>query len=231
MNRIRLIAVLFFLLSAVPHFAQEVYEPDTTLEYTTFLRQCREFTTRSAEEYWVVNFWASYNTPSLYVLPKLKEVYDLYQGKDIRFISISVDRNQQSWENALMREKLPWEQLRLPGDSEYGYLRRAFKHRSFPAIFLVHLDGRIERVVDVKELKLILKNQTSLSPNSGLGADQGDPFQGDGLLDYVEHKVRRGETLYSLQRQYDVKWQKIMEFNKLSSTQIKEGQILKIPQP
>ncbi|MCI4670849.1 MAG: LysM peptidoglycan-binding domain-containing protein [Bacteroidia bacterium] len=225
----RQIAALFFCLmfGSFLSKAQESYVPDTSLTYPTFLRQCQEFTTRSAEKIWVVNFWASFNTPSLYSIPRLKQLNESYEGKPIRFVSISVDKNRDAWKNALMRFKMPWEQLILPSDEEYAFLRKAFKHRSFPAIFVVHLDGRIERVVDAKELQLVLSNQKNLQP------DEDDIVIDEGIDDeqeYLEHEVVSGETLYSLQQKYKVKWQEIKKFNKLPNTRIKPGQILKIPQ-
>lgn len=228
MNRIFVAFIVCLTLGTFSLMAQQSYRPDTSLTYPTFLRQCQEFTTRTADKIWVVNFWASFNTPSLYSLPRLKRLHESYKDKPVRFISISVDKNRQAWRNALMREQLPWEHLMLPGEEEYGFLRKAFKHRSFPAIFVVHLDGRIERVVDAKELQLVLAAQKDLQPDAedfDEITDQNDPNR-----DYIEHEVISGESLYSLQRKYDVKWQEIQQFNKLPNTRIKPGQILKIPQ-
>lgn len=227
MNRIIAAFIVCLTLGSSNLMAQQGYTPDTSLTYPTFLRQCQEFTTNSADRIWVVNFWASFNTPSLYSLPRLKRLYESYQGKPVRFISISVDKNRTAWRNALMREQLPWEQLILPGEEEYGFLRKAFKHRSFPAIFVVHLDGRIERVVDAQELQLVLARQENLQPKDDEMEDISDE---EGDRDYIEHEVVSGETLYSLQRKYNVKWEVIQKFNKLPNTRIKPGQVLKIPQ-
>lgn len=49
---------------------------------------------------------------------------------------------------------------------------------------------------------------------------------------YYLHEVRKGDSLWSISTKYygiGTKWRKIYDYNKLSSTVIKEGQIIKIP--
>jgi LysM repeat protein len=45
---------------------------------------------------------------------------------------------------------------------------------------------------------------------------------------FIQHTVKQGETMYSISRQYQVKVTDLMEWNGLSSFEIKEGQILQI---
>ena len=47
--------------------------------------------------------------------------------------------------------------------------------------------------------------------------------------DHRLHKVRAKETLFGLQRQYGVNWQRIKAYNDLQTDVIHENQILKIP--
>lgn len=46
---------------------------------------------------------------------------------------------------------------------------------------------------------------------------------------YITHSVKRGETLYSISRKYDVSVTEISELNKLKKTSLSFGQKLKIP--
>ncbi|MEO0899346.1 MAG: LysM peptidoglycan-binding domain-containing protein [Bacteroidota bacterium] len=214
-------------LKAQESIITDPFIPDTSLTYTTFLRQCQEFTSIEENRLWVINFWASYNTASLSTLPELKILHDTYREKPVRFVSISVDKNRLAWENAILRNKLTWEQLFLPNDASYGFLRKAFKHRSFPALFLVHLDGRIQRMVSVAEMEQELSILTNSLPDEDEFPDfEDEPEEPDEVILY---EVKKGDTLYGISREYDVKWQDIQKLNKLSSTSIKEGQILKIP--
>ena len=45
---------------------------------------------------------------------------------------------------------------------------------------------------------------------------------------FLQHTVKQGETMYSISRQYQVKVTDLMEWNRLSSFEIKEGQELQI---
>lgn len=47
--------------------------------------------------------------------------------------------------------------------------------------------------------------------------------------DYFLHKVTAKETLFGLQRRYGINWQRIKEYNGLTSDLISENQIIKIP--
>jgi thiol-disulfide isomerase/thioredoxin len=236
MKRLTIITSLLFLAVAFSTSLKAQYMPDTNLTYTTFLRQCQQFTQEDQEEAWVVNFWASHNTPSLYSLPELKELYKEYKYKPVRFISISVDKNRESWEAALLRVQLPWEQLYLPNEAAYAFLRKAFKHRSFPAIFLVNPDGRIQRVVDVPELRLALERVSRPLPNKPYEpyypteGSEDEPQEEPVNPAVVEHVVKSGDTLYSIYKKYGVPVAKIKSYNKLTSDVIKVGMVLKIPQ-
>ena len=48
-------------------------------------------------------------------------------------------------------------------------------------------------------------------------------------VDYIEYKVKSGDTLYSIARNYDVTVDRIKKFNNLTSNTLSIGQVLKIP--
>lgn len=226
-----IIAVAVTLFTSLGLQAQSAFVADTSLTYTTFLRQCQEYTSGEDNPFWVVNFWASHNSASLSTLPDLKVLHDNLHMKPVRFISISVDKNRQAWENAIARNRLSWEQMFLPNDASYGFLRKAFKHRSFPALFLVHQDGRIQRMVNVAEMEQelsLLTNTRMDDEDSDIPIfDEDDDVNEPGEI--ILHEVKKGDTLYGISKEYKVKWQDIKKLNKLQSTTIREGQILKIP--
>ena|GEM_PF-5311196 len=146
-------------------FAQK-YKPDTTLTYSEFLQQCVEFKSKTnVQEVWVVNFWASWNSPSLRAIPGIKEVHGKYKNKPVRFVSISVDKIRSKWEKRLKQYEMPWEHLNVPKQSDYDFLRRAFRHNKLPGLFVVTRTGSINRVQDKTELLAVLLNETKGLPN------------------------------------------------------------------
>jgi LysM repeat protein len=46
---------------------------------------------------------------------------------------------------------------------------------------------------------------------------------------FVEHVVKKGDTLFNIGQQYKVDWTKLMQINNLDSPTLKTGQKLKIP--
>lgn len=229
---------------------QAQYTPDTSLTYTDFLRQCQQFVQEKPNQVWVVNFWASTNSRDRYALSGLKRVYQTFQYKPVRFISISVDKNRQAWLSAVERARLPWEQMFLPNLQDYNFLRKAFKHNSTPAIYVVHTTGQIQRVLDAEELQFELEQITRTLPNGPYQPDspldeyafenENDPYSiptpsptpqpapAPASGDWLYHTVRKGDTLFSLYRQYGVKPDVIRSINGLPDNTIKIGQRLKI---
>ncbi|MDX1906638.1 MAG: LysM peptidoglycan-binding domain-containing protein [Bacteroidia bacterium] len=234
------------LLAGTPAKAQ--YGPDTSLSYTTFLKQCQQFTQNRQDEIWVVNFWASWNGPSLTLLSGMSRLYGQYTQKPIRFVSICVDKNKGVWAQQVFRSNLPWEHLFLPKESEYAFLKQAFKHNSLPGLFIVMPDGQIQRLQDELDLGNELEylaatlpdkayysstastrtqfsadSDTRPSTTPAAGTDAPDVSQG-----WITHTVKSGDTLYSLYRKYNIPVQEIKRQNALASDAIKVGQVLKI---
>jgi hypothetical protein len=249
-----LMMIFVSLICLNPVLAQ--YEPDTSLSYETFLRQCMKFSDQRRDEVWVVNFWATWNRSSLDMLPQLKTAQLRYVNKPVRFISISVDKDRRIWESNLDYFQIPWENMFLPNEADYTFLKRAFKHNSLPANYVVNPEGNIRRVQNMDEFYLVMDQQTRELPNqpySGFSelvditppptneppiTQPSEPPQpetpstnteGHTIQDgWVVHTVAPGETLFSLYRKYNVKVDQIRSRNGLRSNTIKVGQVLKI---
>ena len=232
--------------SATAQTSQE-YKPDTSLTYSTFLKQCQSFTDRVRQEVWVVNFWDT-NKPSLDSFTGLKQVYEEFRYKPIRFISISRERNRQIWINLLSRTDLqpPWEQLMVSSSSDYDFLTKAFRHSSLPGLFVVNSRGQVQRVRDSNHLRSVLAPMAQDLPDGPYdlisSKDVPGPADTPTLIDesveptpttsqednWVFHTVRKGETLYRLKVRYGVAVEEIKSLNGLSNNEIKVGQVLKI---
>jgi len=251
LNRTSLLTLLLSFLLMGTSYAQ--YLPDTSLTYTRFLKQCQEFSRQEQSEAWVVNFWASYNTPSLTLLPKVQEVMENFSNKPVRLISISIDKNRSYWEQRLKYYELSGEHLLLADGDNYEFLRKAFKHGNLPALFVVYPNGDILRVADAPELRSELNALAPRLPNlpNGPADPRPDPSivqggttpnpanpsggntqstGGSSNVDFIIHTVRSGDTLYGLQRKYGVPVADIKRYNNMTSNTIKRGQVIKIPQ-
>jgi LysM repeat protein len=253
-----LIFLLFFWIKDFPAHAQTAYSPDT-LAYPDFLMDCIQFQKREAvNEVWVVNFWASWSSNSLWEIPNLKKIQDQFKNKPVRFVGISVDKNEAVWLKQLNKLEMPWEQLRIARLADYNFLRTAFIHNSIPAFFLVNRQGKVRRVRDVSELQSLLVFHTKELPDqpwkkasSGNRPEKpappattvptsppatpvpattpADPRPASPApTQWLTHTVAKGETLYAISRKYGVSVPEIKGLNGLTDNSIRIGQKLKI---
>lgn len=58
------------------------------------------------KKYVLIDFWASWCEPCRYDLPFLKDTYEKYKGKGFEIISISRDKNLNSWRKAIADEQI-----------------------------------------------------------------------------------------------------------------------------
>lgn len=215
---------------------------DTSMKYSDFLNDCRNFTRNPQEEIWVVSFWASFNKESLYLIPSIIETSERFKNKPVRFIWISTDVRRGSWEGVLNRYNMPGEQLWLPEQDDYNFLKLAFQHNKLPAIFVVEQTGQIRRVKigDLNALVDALSKDLPAEPyykDESLAQSNGRDEGGSGLDEFdsmqdgwVAHTVRRGDTLFGISKKYAVSVPEIKKINNLKSSRIDIGQVLRIKQ-
>jgi len=93
-------------------------------------------------KYVLVDFWASWCSPCRAENPNLKRQYQLYKDKNFEVISVSLDDNKKKWEDAIVKDGLPWLQVSdLKGwNNEAGKL---YGVSAVPASFLVDPQGKI----------------------------------------------------------------------------------------
>ncbi|MEM6768620.1 MAG: LysM peptidoglycan-binding domain-containing protein [Bacteroidota bacterium] len=253
-----MINLTLFVLLSPPLWGQtNTYVPDTSLTYQAFLNQCINFKRQQKQEVWVVSFWATWNTNSLYVIPGLKYTSELFRNKPVRFINVSEDKIRRVWYQSLLQQQMPWEQLMIPRINDLEFLKRAFKYNGLPAIFIVTPNGQIRRVRDIPELEDILTRETVNLPNMPYRRPTVTPTPeeipptdykpptpepvsppisgggstgGDAIIQngWLLHRVKKGETLYRLYVKYKVPVETIKRINGLPNNDIKVGQLIRI---
>jgi peroxiredoxin len=93
-------------------------------------------------KYVLLDFWASWCKPCRLDAPEMKAVYEKVKGKNISFVSISLDKEKGKWVQALAEENMGWQQLSdLKGDQNDASV--AFKIKAIPAKFLIDPNGII----------------------------------------------------------------------------------------
>lgn len=95
-------------------------------------------------KYVLLDFWASWCGPCRMEMTKLKEYYPKYEGKDVVFISLSLDDTQEAWKKGLEEEKIPWITL---WDTAGGFratnLTEKYGFRGIPFLVIIDKEGNV----------------------------------------------------------------------------------------
>ena len=88
----------------------------------------------------MLDFWASWCKPCR---AKYPDIIDFYQNYGIRveILSISLDRKESNWENAIKKDGTPW--LHMLDEHQPEKWGQLFDVRLIPSNFLIHRSGEI----------------------------------------------------------------------------------------
>ncbi len=92
-------------------------------------------------KYLVVDFWASWCGPCRQEIPHMKDLYEVYKGKDIEFLSVSIDKSKNAWKKAMRQEDMAWPQLQAPGSGKD--IMKEYQFSGIPYIILLDKEGKI----------------------------------------------------------------------------------------
>ena len=95
-------------------------------------------------KYVYIDNWATWCGPCLRELPALKMVEEKYHGKNIEFVSVSIDtkKDYEKWKNMVTNKKLGGIQVIADNDWNSEFIK-AFGINSIPRFLLIGPDGKV----------------------------------------------------------------------------------------
>ncbi|GAE20929.1 thioredoxin family protein [Bacteroides pyogenes JCM 10003] len=90
----------------------------------------------------LIDFWASWCAPCLREAPNIKRVYEKYRDSGFEVLSVSLDKKNDQWKQAIQKHRLDW----LHVSSLQGWkcpVARLYQVSAIPAMFLVDREGNI----------------------------------------------------------------------------------------
>lgn len=112
-------------------------------EITDFKGQRRKFSKLAGGKITYIDFWASWCLPCRVEMPYSKKLSQIYKGKGIDFVYISIDKNAAAWEKAARQEDIPQLQSFLIPDSKKSDIVKKFGVWSIPRYMIMNQKGEI----------------------------------------------------------------------------------------
>ncbi len=106
-------------------------------------------------KYLLLDFWASWCGPCRKTIPQLKKIYAKYQEMGFEILSVSIDRKDSDWKQALKQENMPWKQICAPDSGKD--IMSEYQFNGIPHLVLLDKDGKIiKRGFNSEELEKML---------------------------------------------------------------------------
>ena len=95
-------------------------------------------------KYVYIDVWATWCGPCKYQIPFLKKIEKEFHGKNIVFVSISVDKKKdyEAWRNMVKDKSLTGIQLYAPNDFNSNFVKE-YEIKSIPRFILIDTKGKI----------------------------------------------------------------------------------------
>jgi thiol-disulfide isomerase/thioredoxin len=96
---------------------------------------------KSGEKLVLLDFWASWSGPCRESLPDLKRFQSAFSSDQVQVVSISEDRDENTWNSFVSQNQMSWEQ-RFDGNGESA---RRYGVQGFPTYILMDSNGTVLR--------------------------------------------------------------------------------------
>jgi len=95
-------------------------------------------------KYLYVDVWATWCGPCKAEIPALQELVDLYEGKNINFLSISTDKSEkeEEWKNMIIDKQMTWTQVISDKDWSSDFVQD-YSINSIPRFILIDPKGNV----------------------------------------------------------------------------------------
>lgn len=92
-------------------------------------------------QYIYIDIWATWCRPCVNEIPNVKALEEKYHGKNIVFVSISIDEDKNAWKAKVEKEKMTGVQL-LAGSEQNSFME-GYNMKGIPRFILIDPDGKI----------------------------------------------------------------------------------------
>lgn len=93
--------------------------------------------------YVILDFWASWCPDCRREIPAVKELFDEFSPKGVKFVSFSVDNDAEAWQKALAEENMTWLQVSNLIKWKENPVAEQFGMNWIPTMFLIGPDGKV----------------------------------------------------------------------------------------
>jgi peroxiredoxin len=90
----------------------------------------------------LIDFWATWCTPCREAVPHMREIAKKFQGQPLVILSVSLDTDEQKWEDFIAKNGMTWPQYRDGGFT--GPIARLFSVEAIPHTFTIDADGVLQ---------------------------------------------------------------------------------------
>lgn len=145
-----LLAVLLFSFNA---FSQEIKRGEIAPDINLSMPNGEEFSLDNVKgKIVLIDFWAAWCRPCRKENPHLVDIYKKYKdssfkgGEGFTIVSVSLDKNQIMWENAIKNDKLEWPYHVSDLKGWKSSAAVTYNIKSIPNSFLIDGEGKIVAV-------------------------------------------------------------------------------------
>ena len=137
--------LLLFTISTLYSLGQEVGEKAPEIELTTNTGKTIKLSDLKGKVV-LVDFWASWCGPCRRENPNVVEAFSKYHkskftnAKGFEVFSVSLDKNEQAWLDAIKKDNLTWDSHVWDKGGEFA---KQYKITSIPMAFLIDGEGQI----------------------------------------------------------------------------------------